>query len=156
MRHYANIQSTYRSAAVSHCVHTSMQCQSRITLQRKPHGRLKWRLLAPKAPDKQQNSMSISRLESSSCRVVKGTRQPVCSGEYLSDKQAAFFSPMPLLLAYGTMGIEMAIAPLWVKGRRKMTESSKKRTDLYSEKCHMSGKPNTCCAASKGQKQPST
>ncbi len=26
-----------------------------------------------------------------------------------------FFSPMPLLLAYGTMGIEMAIAPLWVE-----------------------------------------
>ena len=67
-----------------------------------------------------------------------------------------FFSPMPLLLAYGTMGIEMAIAPLWVKGKRKMTESSKKRSTLYSEKCHMSGKPNTCCAASKGQKQPST
>ena len=67
-----------------------------------------------------------------------------------------FFSPMPLLLAYGTMGIEMAIAPLWVKGKRKMTESSKMRTKLYSEKCHMSGKPNTCCAASQGQKQPST
>ena len=59
-----------------------------------------------------------------------------------------FFSPLPLLLAYGTMGIEMAIAPLWVKGKRKMTESSKIRTKLYSEKCHMSGKPNTCCAAS--------
>ena len=59
-----------------------------------------------------------------------------------------FSSPLPLLLAYGTMGIEMAIAPLWVKGKRKMTESSKMRTKLYSEKCHMSGKPNTCCAAS--------
>ena len=59
-----------------------------------------------------------------------------------------FFSPLPLLLAYGTMGIEMAIAPLWVKGKRKMTESSKIRTKLYSEKCHMSGKHNTCCAAS--------
>ena len=30
-----------------------------------------------------------------------------------------FFSPMPLLLASGTMGIEMAIAPLWVKGKRE-------------------------------------
>ena len=27
-----------------------------------------------------------------------------------------FFAPLPLLLASGTMGIEMAIAPLWVKG----------------------------------------
>ena len=30
-----------------------------------------------------------------------------------------FFSPLPLLLASGTMGIEMAIAPLWVKGKRE-------------------------------------
>ena len=28
-----------------------------------------------------------------------------------------FFSPMPLLLAYGTMGIEMAIAPLFLQCR---------------------------------------
>ena len=66
-------------------------------------------------------------------------------GHVAKDSWEIFFSPLPLLLAYGTMGIEMAIAPLWVKGKRKMTESSKVRTKLYSEKCHMSGKPNTCC-----------
>ena len=43
-------------------------------------------------------------------------------------------------------------------GKRQKEDDGviKKRTNLYSEKCHMSGKPNTCCAASKGQKQPST
>ena len=34
-------------------------------------------------------------------------------------KSAFFFSLLPLLLASGTMGIEMAIAPLWVKGKRE-------------------------------------
>ena len=37
-----------------------------------------------------------------------------------------FFSPMPLLLASGTMGIVMAIAPLWVKRQKWMTQSSRK------------------------------
>ena len=37
-----------------------------------------------------------------------------------------FFSLLPLLLASGTMGIVMAIAPLWVKRQKWMTQSSRK------------------------------
>ena len=36
---------------------------------------------------------------------------------------------MPLLLAYGTMGIEMAIAPLWVE--RQMEDDSVIKSKVY-------------------------
>ena len=41
-------------------------------------------------------------------------QQPTLFGTHQSG-EPWFFSPKPLLLAYGTMGIEMAIAPLWVE-----------------------------------------
>ena len=57
--------------------------------------------------------------------------------------QLHFFSPMPLLLAYGTMGIEMAIAPLWVE--RRMGDDGVIKSEKYElyakvKRIHMS-----CC-----------
>ena len=44
-----------------------------------------------------------------------------------------FFSPMPLLLAYGTMGIEMAIAPLWVERQIGDDRVIKRKLVLYTK-----------------------
>ena len=52
--------------------------------------------------------------------VLFGQKNPPPLGGVL------FFSPLPLLLASGTMGIVMAIAPLWVKRQKGMTQSSRK------------------------------
>ena len=46
-----------------------------------------------------------------------------------------FFSPMPLLLAHGTMGIEMAIAPLWVERQLEDEHVIKSENNLTGVKC---------------------
>ena len=62
----------------------------------------------------------------------------ICSNEdrklYSSaSAMAIFFSPMPLLLAYGTMGIEMAIAPLWVERQLEDDSVIKRKGVLYTK-----------------------
>ena len=51
-----------------------------------------------------------------SCPVKRAALAVLRASYNVRESGLFFFSPLPLLLASGTMGIEMAIAPLWVKG----------------------------------------
>ena len=57
-------------------------------------------------------------------RVFDPSGSAIGHGPQFMPGALIFFSPLPLLLASGTMGIVMAIAPLWVKRQKWMTQSS--------------------------------